>query len=292
MGRLENIYEGDWSTVSLTATALGLTVRERFERFKVEAMSELVLRLAGGLMVAGSTLLWLVLPLEASADQIVSHSLLATLFTATGLVVYAYGTRGFRRQLSLDAKRGTLALTKINMNDQGRVVRSIRLNEIESLFLRRPAGRTGFASLYVRVAGQDSPLLALTGATEELEQIHEDLCEIIQTSETDVRQGSGQTAGRFLEGAAVGVSRHRLIRKSVTREKGRPERRPLVLRAQTSADYIMPPMPPMSGMPAPAPLPSFCGLSATIASVVISRPAIEEASSSAVRTTFAGSMTP
>jgi len=165
MGRLENIYEGDWSTVSLTATALGLTVRERFERFKVEAMSELVLRLAGGLMVAGSTLLWLVLPLEASADQIVSHSLLATLFTATGLVVYAYGTRGFRRQLSLDAKRGTLALTKINMNDQGRVVRSIRLNEIESLFLRRPAGRTGFASLYVRVAGQDSPLLALTGAT-------------------------------------------------------------------------------------------------------------------------------
>ena len=200
MGRLENIYEGDWSTVSLTATALGLTVRERFERFKVEAMSELVLRLAGGLMVAGSTLLWLVLPLGAGTDQIVSHSLLATLFTATGLVVYAYGTRGFRRQLSLDAKRGTLSLTKINMNDQGRVVRSIRLDEIESLYLRRPSGRAGFAALYVRVAGQDSPLLALTGATEELERIHEDLCEIIQTSETDDRHGAGQSAGRFARG--------------------------------------------------------------------------------------------
>ncbi|MFN3211254.1 MAG: hypothetical protein ACE369_20115 [Roseovarius sp.] len=182
--------------VSLT----GLTVRERFERFKVEAMSELVLRLAGGLMVAGSTLLWLVLPLGAGADQIVSHSLLATLFTATGLVVYAYGTRGFRRQLSLDAKRGTLSLTKINMNDQGRVVRSIRLNEIESLFLRRPAGRAGFASLYVRVAGQDSPLLALTGSTAELERIHEDLCDVIQTSGTDVPQGAGQAAGRFSRG--------------------------------------------------------------------------------------------
>ncbi|WP_422033170.1 hypothetical protein [Roseovarius sp.] len=200
MGRLENIYEGEWSTVSLTATALGLTVRERFERFKVEAMSELVLRLAGGLMVAGSTLLWLVLPLGAGADQLVSHSLLATLFTATGLVVYAYGTRGFRRQLSLDAKRGTLSLTKINMNDQGRVVRSIRLNEIESLFLRRPAGRAGFASLYVRVAGQDSPLLALTGSTAELERIHEDLCDVIQTSGTDVQQGAGQAAGRFSRG--------------------------------------------------------------------------------------------
>ena len=43
----------------------------------------------------------------------------------------------------------------------------------------------------------------------------------------------------------------------------------------------MPPMPPMSGMPAPPPAPGFSGLSATIASVVISRPAIEAASCSA-----------
>ncbi|MEY2961088.1 MAG: hypothetical protein RLZ60_918, partial [Pseudomonadota bacterium] len=41
-------------------------------------------------------------------------------------------------------------------------------------------------------------------------------------------------------------------------------------------DYIMPPMPPMSGI-AGAP-PSFAGLSATIASVVISRPATDAAS--------------
>ena len=58
----------------------------------------------------------------------------------------------------------------------------------------------------------------------------------------------------------------------------------------------MPPMPhrpPMSGMPPPPPAePSLAGLSATMASVVISRPATEAASSSAVRTTFAGSITP
>jgi hypothetical protein len=49
----------------------------------------------------------------------------------------------------------------------------------------------------------------------------------------------------------------------------------------------------MSGMPPPpAPAPFGSGLSATIASVVINRPATDAASSSAVRTTFAGSMTP
>ncbi|KRS16642.1 hypothetical protein [Roseovarius indicus] len=182
MKRLENIYEGEWKTVSLTATALGLTVRERFERFRFEAMSELVLRLAGGLMVAGSTMLWLVLPIGAGTEKLVSHSLLAALVTAVGLFVYAYGTRGFRRQLSLDAKRGLLSLTKINMNEQGRVVRSIRINDIESLYLRRPAAGTSQASLHVRVAGQENPILALTGAVDELEEIHQDLCEIIQLS--------------------------------------------------------------------------------------------------------------
>lgn len=184
MGQSDNHFEGEWSTVSLTRTPLGLTAREQFERFKLEAMSELVLRLAGGLMVAGSTMLWLVLPMGTGTDQMLPHSLLAALFTATGLVVYAYGTRGFRRQLSLDAKKGTLAITKINVNDQGRVARSIRLDEIESLYLRRPGSRAMHSGLYVRVAGHETPLLALTGATDELERVHHDLCEIIHCSGT------------------------------------------------------------------------------------------------------------
>jgi len=53
----------------------------------------------------------------------------------------------------------------------------------------------------------------------------------------------------------------------------------------------MPPMPPMSGIPPPA-APAGAGRSATIASVVINNPAIDAASSKAVRVTLAGSMTP
>jgi len=183
MGRHGKMYEGNWETVSLTATPLGLTVRERLERFRIEALSELVLRLAGGLTVVASTLLWLILPTDAGTEQLVSHGLLAGLFTATGLIVYAYGTRGFRRQLSLDAKRGTLALTKLNVNGQGRMVRTIGLDRIESLFLRRPGGRAKTCALFVRVVGQETPLMALTGATGDLEMIHQDLCEIIHCAE-------------------------------------------------------------------------------------------------------------
>ncbi len=184
MEEVENVYGGEWNSVSFMTTKSGLTAREQSDRFNFEAMTELVLRLAGGLMVAGSTLLWLILPMHASTEQILSHSALSTLFAATGLFVYAYGTRGFRRQMSLDAIKGTLSLTKINMNEKGRVARDIDLDAIESLFLRRPAVRSAPASLYIRVHESEDPLLALTGNTEELEVIHQDLCEIIQASDT------------------------------------------------------------------------------------------------------------
>ena len=51
-------------------------------------------------------------------------------------------------------------------------------------------------------------------------------------------------------------------------------------------------MPPMSGMPAPAPAVSFSGGSATIASVVRMFLAIDAAFWSAERVTIVGSMTP
>lgn len=199
MARPGTVYAGEWNTISLTATALGLNAQERLERFRLEAMSEIVLRLAGGLMVAASTVLWLVLPTGSGTDQIVSHSLLAALFTATGLIVYAYGTRGFRRQLSLDAKRGTLSVTKININNQGRVVRLIDLDEIKSLFLRRPAARRAHATLCVRVSGSNAPVVALTGATEELKLIHEDLCEMVHGAACDTelpKRAARRQAGR------------------------------------------------------------------------------------------------
>ena len=51
-------------------------------------------------------------------------------------------------------------------------------------------------------------------------------------------------------------------------------------------------MPPISGIPPPPAAPLGSGLSATIASVVIKSAATDAASSSAVRTTLAGSITP
>ena len=109
-------FGANFGSVTLQQTGMGLIARERLERFKMEAFSELALRLLGGLLVATSTLLWVVLPMGLADGQEVPHAMLAAIFTAVGLGVYAYGSRGFRRQMSLDAKNRVLSLTKINVN--------------------------------------------------------------------------------------------------------------------------------------------------------------------------------
>lgn len=172
-----------WGSVSLRQSSMGLIASERLERFKLEAFSELALRLMGGLLVAMSTLLWVVLPMSLGGDQAVPHALLAAIFTAVGLVVYAYGSRGFRRQLSLDGKKRVLTLAKINVNDQMRVARRIEVDTIDSVFVRRSAKRSGFATLLVRVADKPTPLVALTGEKLELEKVHRVLCDLVQSNE-------------------------------------------------------------------------------------------------------------
>lgn len=162
---------------------MGLIARERLERFKLEAFSELALRLLGGLLVATSTLLWVVLPMGLAGDQAMPHAMLAAIFTAVGLGVYAYGSRGFRRQISLDGKNRVLSLTKINVNDQTRVARKVDIDTIESVFLRRSTRQSGFASLLVRVAGKPTPLVALTGEKAELEHVHRVLCDLVKSED-------------------------------------------------------------------------------------------------------------
>src|SRR4051794_24046000 len=95
-----------------------------------------------------------------------------------------------------------------------------------------------------------------------------------------------------------GDRRHRGIGHAQLRTRGRiaqkkaarrNEHRAAELRYRREPDYIIP---LMSGMPPPAPPPSFSGISATIASVVRMFFPIEAAFCSAERVTMAGSMMP
>lgn len=167
-------------TIDLQGTAHGLVAGERFERFKIEAMTEMALRIAGIFLIMGSITMWFFLPVDPGTGRLASFGLVASAMAAGGLGVFAYGTRGFRRRMTLDMEAGKLVLTKINMHDQARVCREINLGAIDSVFLRRPAQAGGMATLLVRVTGREAPAIALSGDTAEVERVHAELCAILK----------------------------------------------------------------------------------------------------------------
>ncbi|GAB4289621.1 MAG: hypothetical protein Kow0058_08970 [Roseovarius sp.] len=173
-------YTQDWRTLALTRTPLGLTAEERAEGLTFEAVTELVLRLAGAAMIAASILLWLILPPQAAAPDMLSHGMLFALCAWGGFAVYAYGSRGFRRMVVFDATRGVLTLTKLNVVGQSRITRSMDVGDIESVFLCPPPVPLAPASLRLRLAGSGSCLLALKGNRSELRKIHRELCDSIR----------------------------------------------------------------------------------------------------------------
>lgn len=183
MAQRSRTIRPEWRTVSLRATANGLTAGERFERFKLEAVTEMVLRVAGILLVMSSMLMWFLLPADPTTGRLASFGAVASLLAAGGLALFAYGTRGFCRRMTLDLASGSLQLTKINMHGQARVSREFKLNRIESVFLRRPTTSSGLASLHVRVMGNEAPTLALSGSTDEIERIHAELCAVMHAQE-------------------------------------------------------------------------------------------------------------
>lgn len=170
-------------SVSIRATANGMEARERVERFKVEALTEVVLRAAGIVMVMGAIALWFLLPTYNTSGQIGAFSIFTSMVAASGLIVFAVGTRGFRRHMQLDVEKGTLSLTKINIHGQSRISRKIDLGAIQSVFLRRPATPGGMATLLVRVTGSNAPAIALSGETEEVQQVHEQLCAVMKVTQ-------------------------------------------------------------------------------------------------------------
>ncbi|MEM6375280.1 MAG: hypothetical protein AAF686_03515, partial [Pseudomonadota bacterium] len=180
MAYLSKANATDLTSVELKPTAEGLVIGEAASRYRNEALTEHVSRIAGILMIAGSILMWFILPVEPESGRLAGLGAFASIMAAVGLGVFAFGTRGFRRQMTLDMDRGTLALTKINIRDQVRVAQEIDLGRIESVFLRRPEKNHGIATLLVRVAGAQAPAIALTGTTAEVERVQRELSQVMQ----------------------------------------------------------------------------------------------------------------
>lgn len=183
MQQTEGLNDLDWESVMMFPSALGVTARERPERFRLEAATEVVLRLAGILFIVGAIIVQALLPDNATEQMVTNSRFLSLASVAVGLFVFAYGTRGFRHQLRLNIVQRTLELTRININDQGRVSRTIKIDEIESFYVVRPKNPKANAKLFVRTRTSGAPFFAISGQQDEIERLHQEMCSSIAVAQ-------------------------------------------------------------------------------------------------------------
>jgi len=176
---LKTTGESQFSSYTYSPIAGGFIAKERLDRFKAEAFTEIVLRSVGILMTVGP-IFFIVAILSVTKVLPAPHALVAlAMCSAMGLLIYAYGSRGFRRQMSLDVTKGQISVTKINVNGNGRVETWFDLKDIKSIYVQRPEWKSGTAKLCLRAKGRTLPVTLISGGLHEVRLLQRILCETI-----------------------------------------------------------------------------------------------------------------
>jgi hypothetical protein len=173
-------YRKDLKSISIDITRSTFAASEKAERFAREMVSENSLRVFGAFTVSLAVAVCAVVPMAQLAGIGASVALCAVL----GLVVYVLGSRGFRRQITLDARNARIILSRMNARNHDRFQRIIPLDEVLSVFVRRPEQDDRLASLCLRVAGRAEPITALTGHPDEIERLIADIRRIAKKDPT------------------------------------------------------------------------------------------------------------
>ncbi len=167
----------------------GYRVREvaHFHRNNIRA--EISLRMAGVTLMLTATIAWNYGPLASSDVGAVFRGIAACSILSSGLLCFVAARRGFRKELQLDLKRRLLVLGRVSSSERQQTVANVPLEDIESLYVRRPeAGEIG-STLMLRTA--DTEMALMRGPQDEMIALHRQLArDIVSTMGSQSRDAS------------------------------------------------------------------------------------------------------
>lgn len=101
---------------------------------------------------------------------------------ALAVLLLRYAARGTIREVLVLPGAGEIRLSLRSSRGRARLLRRVRLAEIESVFLGRSRRRPAECRLCLRLAGQGLPLLLVTGREARLAALHRRLAEDIRAA--------------------------------------------------------------------------------------------------------------
>lgn len=157
-----------------------LTFREIERGYAVSKVFEYCFMFLGLITMLGGLMIGILSPVPFHVWMFNGSLLSGGALVACGLGLYAFGTRGFRRQLIVDASRREVEFGRVNSNGKCRIATTFHFDQIESVFVKKASDAMGNTGLMMRVRGHGTPILLLAGEEADLRGMHETICTLIK----------------------------------------------------------------------------------------------------------------
>lgn len=154
----------------------GYTIVEHEDRFRRERNAEGVLRIVGVLAILAGIAQWFLPGYLPGGETVFARSVLTAAFIGTGLALYVFASRGFRRALRIDVAKRGIGIARLNASGRWLVRREVPMARIESIVVRRPTPKVPQADLCARIKGRSENLTLMRGEPDEIEALHRRLC--------------------------------------------------------------------------------------------------------------------
>lgn len=180
-----------------------LTFVEIERGYAVSKVFEYCFMFLGFIMMLGGLLIGFLSPLPFHVWMFNGSLVSGGVLVASGLALYAFGTRGFRRQLIVDANRRELEFGRINSNGKCRIATVFGFDQVESIFVQKSSDAMGNTGLMMRVRGHSTPIMLIAGEEADLRGMHENICTMIKPERRAVSVTKPAKAKLFQQRAAT-----------------------------------------------------------------------------------------
>lgn len=168
-------------------THWGMIIRDTDAGNRLDHLAEGLLKI-----LAVAVLFASVLPRVLAGDGlggtvVTTQMSLSAAFLATGIGIYVYAGRGFRREVHLDGIQREVRFATRNSRNISTIRRQIPMMHVQSCFLKRTKSKKAAAQLLLRLISSGQPFLIASGEEHNLVPVLEQMDDLIKVTERSKR---------------------------------------------------------------------------------------------------------
>ncbi|QMU59785.1 MAG: hypothetical protein GKR98_17335 [Boseongicola sp.] len=166
--------------LQMRETSWGYIVAEKTSGSDDGHHAEAILRVLAVFMLFSSILPWVYFGGDLANNTIAAKLALSSGFFVIGVAAYLHAGRGFKNEIQIDSERREFRLATRNSRNIASVRRTIKMNNIDSCFLKRSTRRHATSQMFLRLRGRAQPIAIAAGSERELRPMLERIAYVVR----------------------------------------------------------------------------------------------------------------